>query len=103
MGEIISFAAYRKKKGIAAPHSPYYTLKATEEQIQEALQHAADLLTDTYTRSGKQYYAVLIGFEDKRGDVRLLKSISAYPSKEAFEAFVGRKGYLTLALTTKAQ
>ena len=103
MGEIISFAAYRKKKGIAAPRSPYSTLKATDDQIQDALQRAAEFMSDTYNRSGKPLYAVLIGFEDKHGDVRLLKSISGYSSKESFEAFAGRKGFLTLALTTKAQ
>jgi len=103
MGEIISLAAYRKKKGIAAPRSPYYTLKATEEQIHDALQRAAEFMTNEYNRSGKPLYAVLVGYKDKQGNVRLLKTISGYPTREVFESCAGYKGYLTLALKTKAQ
>ena len=42
--KVIDFKAYKRAKGIAPLRSPYSTLAATEEEIHEALNRAADTL-----------------------------------------------------------
>lgn len=100
MGDIVYLAAYKREKGIAAPKSPYYTLNATHDEISAALDRAAKLMSEPVDRSGKTPYAVLVGFEDKKGRVKLLKQICGYSSREIFEMYAGRKGMMTLALIT---
>ena len=41
---VVDFKAYKRAKGIALPHSPYYTLAATDAQIREAYQQDAQAL-----------------------------------------------------------
>ena len=46
-------------------------------------------------------YAVVIGYEDMKGDVRLLRSFQVYPSQYAFEAMAGMKTMKVVALVRK--
>jgi len=92
MNNIVSLAEYRKKNGIALPRSPYYTLNATEAQIEGAVNRAAKYLYKPMNGFGTMPYAVVIGYEDKKGRTKLLKSISIYPTKNVMEENVGRKG-----------
>ena len=101
MGDIISLAAYKKKKGIASPKSPYYTLNATKAEVSEALNRAAQYMMKPMDYSGKKPYAVLIGYEDKDGRIKLLKENCCYPSRELLEMDAGRKSMLPLALIAK--
>lgn len=102
MGDIISFAAYKKEKGIAAANSPYYTLNATKAEISEAFNRASRLMIEPIDYSGKTPYAVLIGYEDKNGRVKLLKNVCCYSSHEIFELDAGRKSLKVLALVAKS-
>jgi len=86
---IFSLAAYKAKKGIVPPNSPYYTTNATQEQIQAAVQRAQEWFKKPFDFRGKPPYAVVIGYEDKKGRVRLLKSQPAYPTKTSPETMGG--------------
>ena len=101
MGDMISLVAYKKGKGIAAPKSPYYTLNATKAEVSTALNRAAQLMAKSMDYRGKTPYAVLVGYEDRDGRVKLLKDICCYPNRETFEMDAGRKSLLTLALVAK--
>ena len=92
MDNVISLVGYKKEKGIALPRSPYYTLNATEEQLNKAVERASKYLHKPMNGCGTMPYAVLIGYEDKKGRTKLLKAISAYPTKDLLEAFAGRRG-----------
>ena len=96
MDNVVSLAKYKKEKGIAQPRSPYYTLNATEAQIIKAEERAEKLLFQPMNVNGTLPYAVLIGYEDKKGRTKLLKSICAYPSKGYLLADAGRKGLRTV-------
>ena len=86
---IVSLAAYKTEKGIVPPNSPYYTTNATQEQIQVAAHRAQEWFKKPFDFRGKAPYAVVIGYEDKKGRVRLLKSQPIYPTKSSFEATSG--------------
>ena len=101
MGDIISLAEYKKEKGIAAPRSPYYPLNATRAEIQAALERAAEYMSAPMNGDGLMPYAVLIGYEDQNGRVKLLKENCIYPSKEMFEQDAGRKNMKTIALVAQ--
>ena len=101
MGDIISLTAYKKRKGIAAPRSPYYTLNATSAEVSAALNRAAQFMSQPMDCRGKTPYAVLVGYEDRDGRVKLLKDICCYPSREMFEMDAGRKSLRTLALVAE--
>ena len=101
MGDVISLAAYKKRKGIAAPKSPYYTLNATEAEVSVAVNRAAQVMVKPMDYRGKTPYAVLVGYEDQDGRVKLLKDICCYPNRETFEMDAGRKSMWTLALVAK--
>ena len=101
MGDMISLVAYKKRKGIALPKSPYYTLNATKAEVSAALNRAAQFISKPMDYQGKTPYAVLVGYEDRDGRIKLLKEICCYPSREMFEMVAGRKSMLTLALVAK--
>ena len=98
MKKVASLAAYKAKKGIVPPNSPYYTGNATDEQIQSAVEHAIDYFDQNYDNSGMPPYAVVIGYEDKRGHVKLLKDVEIYSTKDAFEGMVGMATMKTVAV-----
>lgn len=102
MGDIISLAEYKRKKGIAPPRSPYYTLKASRQQIDDAIHNAAAQLQNMISRNGSApCYAVLIGYEEKNGNVKLLKGLYFYPDKETFERCAGHRNQKAIALIAK--
>ncbi len=86
---IVSLAAYKAEKGIVPPNSPYYTTNATQEQIQAAVMRAQERFKNPFDYRGKPPYAVVIGYEDKKGRVRLLKAQLAYPTKSSLETMGG--------------
>ena len=100
-GVIINLSDYKRKKGIALPRSPYFTLDATEEQVRDALSTAARTLNrDDYNR----YAAALVGYENIRtGKIKLLKGIVYFGTKEAFESMAGIKGHRCIGLIRKAE
>ena len=98
MGDIISLAAYRKAKGIPTPRSPYYTLKATDADLQEALHRAAYLMSQPMNSSGKTPFAVLVGYQDEKGNIKLLKETCSFPNKEIFESEALRRHLRPIAL-----
>ena len=99
-GVIINLNDYKRKKGIALPHSPYFTLDATDEQVRHALENAAHSLNrDDY----RQYAAALVGYENIRtGKIKLLKGIIYFGTKDAFESMAGIKGHRCIGLMRKA-
>lgn len=99
-GVIINLIDYKRKKGIALPHSPYFTLDATDEQVRHALENAAHSLNrDDY----RQYAAALVGYENIRtGKIKLLKGIIYFGTKDAFESMAGIKGHRCIGLMRKA-
>ena len=98
MKNVISLAAYKADKGIVPPGSPYYTSNATSEQISEAVERANAEFSNTMDYRGKPPYAVVIGYEDKKGHVRLLKNLICYPTKHSFEMLAGKATMCTVAL-----
>ena len=99
-GVIINLNDYKRKKGIALPHSPYFTLDATDEQVRHALENAAHSLNrDDY----RQYAAALVGYENIRtGKIKLLKGIIYFGTKDAFESMAGITGHRCIGLMRKA-
>lgn len=92
MGDVISLNDWKKDHGIPLPNSPYYTLKATDEQIEAALQSAARSM-----RGRQDPYAVIIGYKSKKtGDVKLLKEMRLYPDQETLEAEGSVRGHYSL-------
>lgn len=89
MSNIISLAAYKAEKGIVPPNSPYYTTNATEEEIHAAVLRAQEHFKSPCDYRGVPPYAVVIGYEDKKGRIRLLKGQIAYSSKKALEQMGG--------------
>ena len=82
---IVSLVDYKAEKGIVPPNSPYYTTNATQEQIQAAAQRAQEWFKKPFDFRGKPPYAVVLGYEDKKGRVRLLKSQPVFPTKYSLE------------------
>ena len=58
---VIDFKAYKRAKGIALPRSPYYTLAATDAQIREAYQQAAQALN-----SDSRIQVVHVGYKNMK-------------------------------------
>ena len=101
-GKVIDFNEYKRRKGIALPRSPYYTLNATKEEVQYALQRAAEELEQPH--GGQMLYAALVGYEDKKtGRVKLLKQMQLYSNREVFERSAGIRGYRCIGLARNAQ
>ncbi len=98
MNNVISLAAYKAQKGIVPPGSPYYTSNATEDQINEAVDRAKLKFTKPVDYRGKPPYAVVIGYEDKKGRVRLLKGQIIFPTKSSFELTGGMATMKTVAV-----
>ena len=100
-GVIINLNDYKRKKGIALPHSPYFTLDATDEQVRHALENAAHSLNrDDY----RQYAAALVGYENIRtGKIKLLKEVVVYSSKRALETTAGIKGHYCVGLQQRVE
>ena len=99
MGDVISIKTYKKEKGITSERSPYSTMKATQSEIDDAVQYARQIIAEG--KGIDHIYAVVIGYEDKKGDVRLLRSFQVYPSQYAFEAMAGMKTMKVVALIRK--
>jgi hypothetical protein len=100
-GVIINLNEYKKKKGIALPRSPYYTLDATKNQVHDALATAARSLDQGDYR---RYAAAVVGYENIRtGKIKLLKGIIYFATKEAFESMAGIKGHRCIGLIRKAE
>lgn len=100
--KIVDLKEYKREKGIALPNSPYYTLNATEEQIQEAAERVSLVLEQPFDYRGVLPYAVLLGYENiKTGQVKLLKQVCIYPNRKVFESSAGIKGHKAVALVNK--
>lgn len=90
MGEIIRMKEYKRKHGIALPRSPYYTLDATEEQVQAALEIAAKEMEKPFDYRGLPPYAVVVGYKHRKtGKIKLLKAVHTFSTKGALEAMGG--------------
>lgn len=98
MGKVISLAAYKAEKGIVPDNSPYYTSNASPEQIAEAVERAQEWFIHPMDYRGIPPYAVVIGYEDRKGRVRLLKSQQAFSCKHAFEEMGGMSKMKTVAV-----
>ncbi len=98
MSNIISLAAYKAEKGIVPPGSPYYTSNASNEQIREAVIRAKANFERPFDYRGKPPYAVVIGYEDNKGRVRLLKGQIIYPTKRSLEEMGGMATMKTVAI-----
>lgn len=82
LGDVISLNDWKKEHGIPLPNSPYFTLKATDEQVEDALQSATRSM---YSKEAP--YAVIVGYKSRKtGDVKLLKELRLYPDRETLEA-----------------
>ena len=101
MNKIISLAAYKAEKGIVPAHSPYYTSNATPNQINAAIEHAIESFPTYANSDGTLPYAIVIGYEDKKGRVKLLKSRAIYPTKEVLEMMGGKATMKTIAVMRK--
>ena len=98
MNKVISLAAYKAEKGIVPPRSPYYTTNATEDQIAAAVDLTEEWFSKPIDYREKPPYAVVIGYADKKGRIRLLKSQIAFPSKRSFELMGGMATMETVAV-----
>ena len=104
MAKIISMNDYKRKHGIALPRSPYYTLDASDEELQAAVERAKPFLESPHDYRGLPPYAVVIGYENlKTGKIKLLKELHIFPSKHALEHMEGIRGYNTLYLKRTAE
>ena len=104
MGNIISMKDYKRQHGIALPRSPYYTLDATPEQIQAALELAAEEMEKPCDYRGLPPYAVVVGYKNmKTGKIKLLKGVKKKKKKKALESLGGiGKGYSLVGLQQKS-
>lgn len=104
MGDIINMKDYKQKHGIALPRSPYYTLDATPEQLNAALELAAEEMEKPTDYRGLPPYAVVVGYKNvKTGKIKLLKGVHIYPSRESLETMGGiGKGYACVGLQQKS-
>lgn len=98
MGNIISLSAYKADKGIVPQGSPYLTKNATEEQICAAKERARYYFSHSFDYRGVPPFAVVIGYRDKKGRVRLLKDQIIYPSRSSFESLAGMATMKTVAI-----
>lgn len=98
MNNVISLAAYKRQKGIVPAGSPYYTSNASQDQIHNAVERAKIHFSRPCDYRGKPPYAVVIGYEDKQGRIRLLKGQIIFPSKSAFEQSGGMATMKTVAV-----
>ena len=104
MTKIINLNEYKKAHGIAPPRSPYYTLKATKEEIKQAVERASEQMKIPFDYRGLPPYAVMIGYKNKKtGDVKLLKELHVFSDREMFRKSAGIKNHYVLALIQKAQ
>ena len=79
MEKITDLKEYKQKHDIPLPRSPYYTLNATDEELQEAVGRAERMMGFPFDYRGLPPYAVLLGYENiKTGKIKLLKSQIAY-------------------------
>lgn len=102
MGIIIDMKKYKREHDIALPRSPYYELNATDEQIEEALNTAAEYMNKPFDYRGMPPYAVIIGYENiKTGKTKLLKEIQIFPSKKSLETMAGIRGHYCIGLQQK--
>ncbi len=81
----------KKLKRASTPNSPFATLNATEAELQEAFQRASVLLTKPIDDSGRMPYAVLVGYKDKNGRIRLLNDFCIFTTKAGFERSAGNQ------------
>ena len=94
MGDVINLNDWKKEHGIPLPRSPYYALKATSAQIQDALIDAHRRL-----ENHSDCYAAVVGYENaKTGDVKLLKEMRLYSDQDTFERTAGLRGHYCLGL-----
>ena len=101
MAEIIDLKKYKKQHDIPLPRSPYYTLNATKEEIDEALQRAKEWLSDTRY---SPMYAVLVGYKNiKTGKTKLLKEQHGFSTKDTFETAAGIKDHYMIGIVRKAR
>ena len=100
MNKIVSLAAYKAEKGIVPANSPYYTSNATKAQILQAIARSRKWFENP---RGEIPYAVVIGYEDKRGYVRLLKDQRMYSCKLAYETLAGMATLKTVAVVKKEE
>lgn len=104
MGDVIYLNEYKKQHGIPLPRSPYYTLKATDEQLYEAYHAAAMLLSEYSENHETAPYAILVGYENiQTGHIKLLKQPPMFSTKEAFESMSGIRGHKSIAVVRKAE
>ena len=100
---IISLKDYKREHDIPLPHSPYYSLNATEDELNEAYHLAARRMREPFDYRGIPPYAALVGYKNiKTGKIKLLKEITYYSSKSVFESTAGIKDHYVLALVQKA-
>ncbi len=85
MGDVVILNDWKREHGIPLPNSPYYTLKATDEQIEAAIDAARRAMLSPM--SDRQWpYAIVVGYKSmKTGDVKLLKKMRLYPSQEILQ------------------
>ncbi len=104
MAEIIKMNDYKKKHGIALPRSPYSTLKASKKDLDEALEHARNIMEKPFDYRGQTPYAVVVGYENKKtGDIKLLKDYRVFSSKNVFEQSAGIRGHYSLGLVAESE
>lgn len=98
MSNIVSLSAYKTEKGIVPAGSPYFTTNATPEQISAAARRAHIHFSSPCDYRGLPPYAVVIGYEDRKGRVRLLKNQIIFPTRSSFESMGGMATMKTVAV-----
>lgn len=94
MGDVINLNDWKKEHGIPLPRSPYYALKATSAQIQDAMIDAQKCMENHI-----DCYAAVVGYKNARtGDVKLLKEMRLFSNQDAFERMAGLRGHYCLGL-----
>ena len=80
-------------------HSKYYTLDATKEELQQAIERAEEARQKPIDCIGHDAYAVLYGYENTAtGKIKLLKNPVTYRTRKSFKLQPGMKGHKTLAV-----
>ena len=98
MSNIVSLSAYRAEKGIVPAGSPYFTTNATSEQISAATERAREHFSHPFDFRGVPPFAVVIGYRDRKGRVRLLKDQIIYPTRSSLESMGGMATMKTIAV-----